>query len=155
MLAFRSLANYNWSVNCLGCFNRFFTMGDCRSKLAYFRRGKLAHLFSMNKIFQKSIQYFIAFSEYISHILSPKQKILLEKRIHFHGNIYICKSYYISPSMEVCMWVNLPRHVGQLTPTRGKLADVYLPYKSCNFVKHFIYFSWQKHEQKGWSLIQA
>ena len=62
-------------------------MGYGRAKLAHFRRGKLAHLFSMNKIFQKSIQYFIAFSDNISHILSPKQKILLQKRIHGHRNV--------------------------------------------------------------------
>ena len=37
--------------------------------------------------------------------------------------------------MEFCMWANLPRHVGQLTPMRGKLAHVHLPYKSHNFVK--------------------
>ena len=42
--------------------------------MAHFRRGKLAHLFSMNKHFQESIRYFIAFPDYISHILSPKQK---------------------------------------------------------------------------------
>ena len=49
--------------------------------------------------------------------------------------IYICKSYYISPSMKFCMWANLPRHVGQLIPMRGKLAHIYRPYKCCNFVK--------------------
>ena len=37
--------------------------------------------------------------------------------------------------MEFCMWANLPRYVGQHTPMRGKLAPVYLPYKSRNFVK--------------------
>ena len=58
--------------------------------------------------------------------------------------------------MEFSMWANLhvPRHVGQLTPMRGKLAHVYLPYKSHNFVNFmgvlYVFF-WQKHEQKGWS----
>ena len=51
-------------------------MGYGRGKLAHFRRGKLAHLFSINKKFQKSIQYFIAFSDYIT-----KQTISLQKRI--------------------------------------------------------------------------
>ena len=54
-------------------------MGYGRGKLAHFRRGKLAHLFSMNKHFQESVQYFIAFSDYISHILIPKPKDLLKK----------------------------------------------------------------------------
>ena len=49
--------------------------------------------------------------------------------------MYICKSYYISPSVEFCVWANLLRHVCQLTPMRGKLAHVYLSYKSRNFVK--------------------
>ena len=37
--------------------------------------------------------------------------------------------------MKFCMWDNLPRHVDQLTPMRGKLAHVYLHYKNRNFVK--------------------
>ena len=45
-----------------------------RDILAHFRRVKLAHLFSMNTIFQKSMQYFIVFSDYISNILPPKTK---------------------------------------------------------------------------------
>ena len=49
------------------------------------------------------------------------------------------------------MWANLPRHVGQRTPMRGKLAHVYLPFKSRIFYEthgYFIYFTLQKHEQK-------
>ena len=84
---------------------------------------------------QKLIQYFIAFSDYVSHIWTPKQKILLPKRIHGRRNLSICKSYYKSPSMEFFMWANLPRYVGQLTPMRGKLVRVYLPHKSRNSVK--------------------
>ena len=38
--------------------------------------------------------------------------------------------------MELCIWANLPRHVGQLTLMRGKLAHVYLPYKSRHVVKN-------------------
>ena len=38
------------------------------------------------------------------------------------------------------MWANLPRHVDQLTPTRGKLAHVYLPFKSHNFVKRMGFY---------------
>ena len=61
--------------------------------------------------------------------------ILLRKRIYGHRNVYICKSYYIGPSVEFCNWANLPRHVGQLTPMWDKLAYVYLPYKSRHIVK--------------------
>ena len=85
-------------------------MGHGRGKLAYFRRGKLAHLFSMNKIFQKSVQYFIAFSDYISHILSPEQTILLQKRIHGHRNVVQVLLY--KPLCGIL-------HVGQLTPSCG------------------------------------
>ena len=37
--------------------------------------------------------------------------------------------------MEYCNWANLPRLVGQLTRMWGKLAHVYLPYKSRHIVK--------------------
>ena len=121
---------YVFCCCCLFCFFLWFSCcfffvvtdfspyGMVRVKLAHFRRGKWAHLFSMNKNCQKSIQYFIAFSDYFSQILSPKQKILLQKQIHGHRNIYICKSYYFSHSV------------------RGKLTYVYLPYKSRNVVKN-------------------
>ena len=42
--------------------------------------------------------------------------------------------------MKFCMWANLPRHVDRLTPVRGKLAHVYLPYKSSNFVKLMVVY---------------
>ena len=38
--------------------------------MAHFRQGKLADLFSMDKNFQESVQYFIANFDYISHTLS-------------------------------------------------------------------------------------
>ena len=91
MSSFCSLVNCIDQLTASVCYNRFFPVGYGRGKLAHFRRGKLVHLLSMNKNFQKSIQYFITFSDYISHILSPKQKILLQKRIHGHRIIYICK----------------------------------------------------------------
>ena len=107
-------------------------MGYGRGKLAHFRQGKLAHSFSMNKSFRKSIQYFVAFSDYISQILSPKQDFAAKKRIQGHRNIYICKSYYISHSMEFCMWANLPRHVGPCLPPLQKLQ--------CEKYGYFMFF---------------
>ena len=124
-------------------------MGYGRRKLAQFRRGILAYLFSLNKNVQKSVQYFIAFSDYIYHIFYFQNKRICCKNEFMVTEIYIFVNP-TSPSMEFCMWTNLPRHEGQLTPMRGKLAHVYMypPYKSLNFVK-IICFSWQKHEQKG------
>ena len=46
-----------------------------RGKLAHVRRGKLAYLLSMNKDFQESIQYFIAFRTIFLMFYLPKQKI--------------------------------------------------------------------------------
>ena len=74
----------------------------------------------MNKIFQKSIQYSIAFSDYVSHILSLKQNIVLQKGIHGHRNILLYKPFYGT------LHVGHPRHVGKLTPMQGKLAHAYL-----------------------------
>ena len=81
-------------------------------------------------------------------------------QIRLTGLIYVCKSYYmyISPSMEFCMWANLARHVGQLTPMRGKVAHVYLPYKSRNFVKIMgvLYaFLGRNMSRKAGSLVQT
>ena len=108
-----------------------------------------AHLFSMNKFFQESIQYFIAFSDYITPILSPKQKMLLQKRIHGHLYflILLYKSFYGI------------LHVGQLIPSCGPTypdagqvsSCLYLLQMSqfCDNYGCFICFSWQKHEHKG------
>ena len=63
--------NIYWSIHCLGCYNRFFIMGYGRGTSIHFWRGKLAHLFSMNKtiswinsvfysIFDLYLSYFIA-----------------------------------------------------------------------------------------------
>ena len=52
-------------------------MWYAQGKLAHFRRGKLAHLFSMDKNVQESVQYFIAILDYISYILYPWITILL------------------------------------------------------------------------------
>ena len=51
MLAFCSLVNYINLLTASVAITDFFTMGYGRVKLAHFRRGKLAHLFSMNKNF--------------------------------------------------------------------------------------------------------
>ena len=125
-------------------------MGYGQGKLAHFRRVKLAHLFSMKKKFQKSNQYFIAFSDNSSHILSPKQKILIQKRIHGYRNLYICKSYY-KPFYRIL-------HAGQLTPScgptypdAGQVGPCLPPLLKSQFCENygcFICFSWQKHEQK-------
>ena len=99
-----------------------------RVKLAHFRRGKLALLFSINKIFQKVIQYFIKFSYYISHILSPN------KRFYFKNEIMVIEIYNLQNQLYKIFYKILHvgqiiRYVGQLTPMRGKLAQVYLTHR--------------------------
>ena len=79
MLVFCSLMNYIDQLTISVAITVFFTTGYGRGKLAHFRRGNLTLLFSMNKNFQKSIKYVKAFSDNISHTLSPKQTILLQK----------------------------------------------------------------------------
>ena len=50
----------------LHCFDSCFIMWYGRGKLAHFRRGELAHLFSMDKNNPESTQYLIAILDFIS-----------------------------------------------------------------------------------------
>ena len=69
MMAFRSLLNYIDQLTASVAKTDIFTMGYSRGKLANFGRGKLAHLISVNTIFQKSIFYSI-FRLYFSYFIT-------------------------------------------------------------------------------------